>query len=109
VAGNRILSLAKRDPALKEELAKAGVRAGDVAAYLGRERVLALVGDEAALIAPARAILAETLSMWGLNGSLDVIVTHLERHAVRTLYDISPGPLPPRFEQYVAGVLAKGD
>ncbi len=109
VAGNRLLGLAKRDPALKQEIEAAGVRAADVPAFLGPDRVRALAGSEYDLIANARAVLDETLTMWQLTDEQRaLLMEQIERHAIRTLYDERPTPLPPRFHDYVAGVLQNG-
>lgn len=107
-AGNRILTAAQKQVKLRNEFERAGVRARDVAVYLGRDRVRELVGDEAELVANARAVVEEAFMMWELP--LDIrklLLDQVERHALRTLYDKNPSPLPEQFHVYVTGVLAK--
>ena len=78
-------------------------------AFLGPDRVRALAGSEYDLIANARAVLDETLTMWQLTDEQRaLLMEQIERHAIRTLYDERPTPLPPRFHDYVAGVLQNG-
>jgi hypothetical protein len=108
-AGNRIRSLANRDPQIREEIERNQVRARDIASFLKRDRVRALVGDEADLVGNARAVVEETFLMWDLPEATRVLLLdQIERHALRTLYDTNPSPLPPQFSVYVTGVLAKG-
>jgi hypothetical protein len=106
-AGNRIRSLAKRDPEVLALIE--GVRASDVAATLGPERVRALRVSERELVAAAKAVFEETLRMWGVSddAKAKVVLEQIELHAARTLYDLYPSPLPPAFQRYVAGVFEK--
>jgi hypothetical protein len=104
-AGNRIKSRAKRDPetaALVE-----GVAARDIAATLGRDRVRALGISERELVESALPLLEETLRLWGVLDAeaVRLIAEKIEQHAVRTLYDERPSPLPPQFQSYAAGLL----
>jgi hypothetical protein len=106
-AGNRLRSLAKRDPLLSRELE--GIPARDVAAVLTRDRVRTLTKDEAELVANARAVVEETFLMWDIpEATRAVLLDQIEHHALRTLYELRPSPLPTQFLVYVTGVLAKG-
>lgn len=104
-AGNRIRSLAKRDPKMLEAID--GVRPGQVAAILGRDRVRSLNGSEAALVAGCRDLIADALRVYGIADEdlVERVVQAVEQHAVRTLYQERPGPLPSTFTNYVAGLL----
>jgi hypothetical protein len=107
-AGNRILSFANRDPEIRAEIERNQIRARDIAAFLKRDRVRALVGDETDLVGNARAVVEETFMMWDLPEATRVLLLdQIERHALRTLYDMKPSPLPPQFHVYITGVLAK--
>jgi hypothetical protein len=108
-AGNRIRSLALKDPELRELIEQNNVKARDIAAFLKRDRVRPLVGDEAELLGNARAVVEETFLMWDLpEAARALLLDQVERHALRTLYDAKPSPLPDQFLTYVSGVLAKG-
>ncbi len=103
-AGNRVRSLAKRDPeALK---LVEGVRAGQVIAVLGRERVRALKAPgERELVAGARELILDALRVFGLKDDVAALVADsVEQHAARTLYDEHPAPLPPSFANYLSGL-----
>lgn len=105
-AGNRIKSAAKRDP--EAQRAIDGVRAGQVAAVLGRDRVRALkVGGEPELVSGARELILDALRMWDIGGDdvLERIAENVMKHAAMTLYDERPAPLPPSFTNYVTGLV----
>jgi hypothetical protein len=105
-AGNRLRSLAKRDP---EALALIdGVRPSGIAAALGREMAQKVrAPGEAELVAGAHELIVDALRVWGIEGDLAAkVAAQVERHAARTLYDPAPAPLPPQFENYVSGLVA---
>lgn len=105
-AGNRILTSARRDPDMAKLIE--GVPTRDLAATLGRERVRSLrVPSDAELVTGARALINEALRQWGLSDEVTALVGRsIEQHAIRTLYDMRPAPLPAAFENYVTGALA---
>lgn len=105
-AGNRLRSLAKRNPELRALVED--VPARDVAAVLGPENVRALgITDARELVGGAADLLGETIKLWriDLNGATSLIAEQLTQHAARTLFELRPMPLPPQFRTYVAGVL----
>lgn len=104
-AGNRIRSLAKRDPESLDLID--GVKAGLVAATLGRERVRALnAPSDLELVAGARDLIMDALRLFGIENETAVarIAENVEKHAARTLYDERPAPLPQTFVNYVAAL-----
>lgn len=105
VAGNRIRSLAKRDDDALAEVK--GKRAGEVAAILGQDRVRALgVASERDLVVGARDLIEDALRLWRLDeDAVGRLVTMIEEHAAKTLYEVQPSPLPPVFANYVSGLL----
>ncbi len=105
VAGNRIRSLAKKDDEMAAEIK--GKRAGDLAFILGRERLHALgVTSERDLVVGARELIEDALRLWRLDeAAVGQLVTMIEEHAARTLYERQPAPLPPVFHHYVSGLL----
>jgi hypothetical protein len=107
-AGNRLLSLAKRDSDLLAEIRESEVKTCDIAAFLGRDRVRQLGGVESELVPSAHQMLDDTFRAWNLSADVrTVLLEQVERHAIRTLYDAKPTPLPQRFQTYVAGVLSE--
>jgi hypothetical protein len=105
-AGNRLKSLAKRDP---EALALVeGVRPGQVAGALGRARVRALrAPNERELVVGARELVLDALRLWDVDPQVAMIVVELvEAHATRTLYQESPGGIPDTWVARIAGALA---
>lgn len=104
-AGSRLRSLAKKDP---EALALIdGIKNGDVAATLGRERVKALrAPSEKELVSAARDLLFDAIRTWGIDPKVaEVVAGNVERHAARTLYDLRPGGFPATFASYLNGLL----
>lgn len=103
-AGNRIRSLAKKDPDALALLD--GVRAGQVCFTLGRERVRALRADPLELVSGARDLIVDALRVYGITDEdvVERITENVERHAARTLYDERPSPLPDAFANYVAAI-----
>ncbi len=103
-AGNRLLSLARRNPEIYALVE--GVPARDVAATLGVDNVRALQVSERDLVAYATPLIRDALRLWGLDDTIvGLIVEQVERHAARTLYDARPSPLPLQFRSYVVGMV----
>ena len=105
-AGNRIRSLAKRDPETLRLLES--VPARQVAAVLGPERTRALgVDSELELVSGVSPILVDALRLFGVRAPsvAHLVIEKIEQHAARTLYDANPSPLPPQFQSYVAGLV----
>lgn len=105
-AGNRLRSLAKRNPDLLALIQD--VPARDVAAVLGADNVRALgVADPRELVIGISDLLGETFRLWrlDLNGATSLIADQVTQHAARTLFELRPVPLPPQFRTYVVGVL----
>src|SRR6201999_2282066 len=105
-AGARLRSRAKRNPDMLAMIE--GVRGGDVAAVLGRERVKALgAPPERELVAGAPELIEDVLSLYGLTdtGVADVLRDHVERIAAKSLYDrrTSAVLLPDSFESFLTG------
>lgn len=75
-----------------------GVEAGAVAATLGRELVLEQLdgkGDEHALVAGAAGEFTRSATKWGVPADIAIELGRLaEQHALRTLYESEPPPLP---------------
>jgi hypothetical protein len=106
-AGNRLRSYAKRDPEALELIK--GVRAGQVAAMLGRERARALKApSERDLVAGARELIVDALRVWGIEDEdlAAKIAENVEKHAAKTLWQERPTPLPSSFTNYVAALVA---
>ena len=109
-AGSRLRTLARRN---NETLALIdGVAARDVAATLGRSRVKNMpnVPSETDLVGGARTLVLDALRVFGITDEtvMVAIAETIEKHAVRTLYDLKPAPLPESFPQYVQGLLTAG-
>jgi hypothetical protein len=105
-AGNRLRSLAKRDPDLHALLEDMPAR--DIAAYLGPDRVRALgVADPRELVNSGTSLVVDALALWRIGDAATVllIAEQVEQHAARTLFEERPTPLPPQFRSYVAGVV----
>jgi hypothetical protein len=102
-AGNRLRSLAKRDPESAKLLD--GVKVSQVAATLGPDRVRALgAPTDQDLVAGVRDLIEETLRLHGLDqDAAGRVAEQVERHAARTLYEQQPPPLPATFTNYLLG------
>lgn len=106
-AGNRLRGYAKRDPECLRLLE--GIRAGQVAATLGRERVKSLrVPNESDLVAGVTGAILDALRMNGIEdeAAASAIASHVEKHAARTLYEMSPAALPASFDGVLTGIIA---
>lgn len=102
-AGNRLRSLAKRDPELRELLE--GVPTGQIACALGPERVRRLKTSERDLVAGSRPLIADAFRLYGLDPALAArVCDFVEQHAARTLYEERPRDLPPQLRSYVEGI-----
>jgi len=108
LAGNKIKNRAKRDKEAQALIE--GVPARQVAAVLGRERVRALgCPSEVELVSGCREFVADAARMWALDEPMvDRLVEMIEQHAARTLYEQRPIPLPPTFDNWIAGALTAG-
>lgn len=106
-AGHRLRSLAKRDPDAAKMIE--GLPGREIAPKLGRDRVKALGVTEIELVAPAAALIKDSLRVWGIDAQASsLIAEQIERHAAKTLYEERPATLPPQFHNYVAGILRDG-
>lgn len=108
VAGNRILSLAKKAPAETQERLK-GVRTPDVAVVLGRDEVRALgAPPERELVRGGHNMLVLSLHGWGIQDPdlCEQIVQAVEQYAARTLYEPRAAMLPPSLSSYLAGLVS---
>ena len=96
LAGNRIRTKTQGCKSCKESIE--GIGPASVAATLGRDIVRAELngnGDEGALVAGAADGFASTVSRWGIPADIALELGRLaEQHALRTLYEIDPPPLP---------------
>ena len=106
-AGARVRTLARRDKELEALID--GVRGGDVLATIGRARARQIpnIPPDVDLISGARDLILDSLRCFGVDRP-EIAVTlcdTIERHAVRTLYDERPAPMPDSFSQYVTGIL----
>lgn len=108
LAGVKIKNRAKKDRAALADLE--GVPARQVAAVLGRERVRALgCPSETELVRGCRDFVEDACRSWRLDPTLaDRLAELVEQHAARTLYEERPPPLPPTFQNWVAGALTAG-
>lgn len=106
LAGSRLRSKATGRPDACPECVDQidGVPAARVAATLGADAVRSLItGSDSALVAGAGLAFAATLERWGVNGGWpDELGRMVEQHALRTLYEREPPPLPPGFTASVA-------
>jgi hypothetical protein len=100
VAGARIRTAARRLPEIEQALD--GVSNREVAATIGREGVQALRLSAQDLVANVRPLILDTLRLWRIEGeAAAMIAQHVERHAMRTLYDPNPRSLPDSFSVYL--------
>lgn len=105
VAGARIRTRCKGKDELLAKIN--GARNDEVAALVGREGVRSLRIGERELIAGADDLILATLHSWGVH-DLDVIKSvceSIEQHAVRTLYERTPRPMPETFGVYLATLI----
>jgi hypothetical protein len=104
-AGQRLLSLAKRDPEVRKLITGPTTC---VASTLGAEVCAQLGAPEAVeLVAGAAELFAEAVRE--LIPALDVETAHalgvqIERHAAKTLWEAKPAPIPASFAHYVLEV-----
>lgn len=104
-AGAKVRSLAKRDPEILAVLS--GVKNIDVIATLGKQRCRKIhVPAERELIGDVGGLIADSLRMWGIKDEIgEVVRKNVEDHAMRTLYDRKPSPLPASFTGYLIGLM----
>ena len=106
-AGNKLLTLAKRDPELRDRLR--GVRSGDIAFTLGPENVKALgAPSERELVHCAHNLITEALRTWGIIDAelIELIAENVEQYAARTLYEPRAAQMPPSLANYISGLAA---
>lgn len=106
LAGARLSSLAKRDPALRDKIA--GLPTLKVPHAVGKGGARALgAPTERQLVSGCLELLRETLRQWQVDPAFaDRIIERVEKHAAATLYSERPSPLPPAFTAFVVGLLA---
>lgn len=105
-AGNRLLSLAKRDAVLTKRLRR--VDTGQVAATLSAVGVESLDAPAVReLVTGARPLVLSALRQFGVADPLIAgrIADSVERHAASTLFELDPRPFPPSFRNYLDGLL----
>lgn len=106
-AGARLLTLAKRDPVLREKLRD--VRSGDIPAVLGPETVKQLgAPSERELVRCAHSLIKDALHTWGIIDPelVDQIAENVEQYAARTLYEPRAAQMPASLANYIAGLAA---
>ncbi len=106
-AGNKLRSLAKRDPEIMARLR--GVRSADVAAVLGPEVCKKLdAPNERELVHCAHTLITEALRTWGIIDQelIDLIAENVEQYAARTLYESRAAQMPQSLANYIAGLAA---
>ncbi len=96
LAGSRLKNRSQGCESCKETVK--AVTASAVASALGAETVRGIIdghSSEAALVAGSGDELAETLTRFGVTGDWPAQIGRLvEQHALRTLYEAAPPPLP---------------
>lgn len=106
-AGAKVLNQIRRRKDLQD--AVHGVRAGDVAATLGRDVIRQLNLDAAGLLLGARPLILDVLAQFGCDqAQAEAISNYIERHAARTLFDLNP-QVPPQFRGVIERMLRQGD
>jgi hypothetical protein len=106
VAGNRLVSLAKRNPEYRDLVR--GVTTGQVAHTLGAIRTRELGESPKSLVSGARPLIVDGIRMQGVPAEIaGRLADAIEEHAARTLYEKQPTTMPPAFANYVAGLTAR--
>lgn len=104
LAGQRLIRRSQSCADCKERIKT--VPAGLVASALGADTVREIIDghtSENALVAGVGSGLAGKLRDWGLDGEWpDQLGRLVEAHALRTLYEQKPPPLPPAFAATIA-------
>lgn len=108
LAGARLKNRSQACAECKERVR--GLVASAIPAALGAEQVRTILeghGSEADLVKGAGAELAEALGRWGIAPEWRVeLGDRVEQHALRTLYELEPPPLPAGFAAVVAKAVA---
>lgn len=103
-AGARLVSRSQGCEPCREKIA--GVPLSLVASALGMDQVRNLVATETELVAGGADSLAETITRWGVGGEwTGELGKMVEAHAIRTLYEEEPPPLPAGFAAVVSRAL----
>ncbi len=106
-AGQRLLSLAKRDPEIRKRLT--GTKPTQVAAKLG-EKDAARIGAPtgAVLVEGAADLFVECMRECSVldQESAAMLGRQIERHAAQTLFEEKPHPIPPAFARVVLEIQA---
>ena len=102
-AGQRLLSLAKKDRELHAALVEGAYRPSQVAAALGIKAAAHLEAPEPLkLVDGAADLFVECLREQGIEGELaETLGRHIERHAAATLYEERPAPIPAAFARLI--------
>lgn len=100
-AGSKIWSLLNQHRDVREEMKD--VRKGDLAAALGRERLRELRITDRDLCTGSRILVIDALRLFTKldRETSNLIADAVEQHALRTLYDSPPKPLPDTFAVYM--------
>lgn len=108
LAGARLKNRSQACAECKERVR--GLVASAIPAALGAEQVRSILeghGSEADLVKGAGAELAEALGRWGIAPEWRAeLGERVEQHALRTLYELEPPPLPAGFAAVVAKAVA---
>lgn len=108
LAGAKIKNHAKKDPDVLVLIAR--VRAGMIAHTLGPDTVKRLTGQtEAQLVSGGQNLIEEAMEMLGVTdpATVELVVSNVERHAAKTLYDERPAPLPAPLVNRIAAAAKK--
>lgn len=105
-AGSKLLTAFRRDEDVQESLR--GIRTSEIPSRLGLNRVRSRGFTEAQLAATAGDLMRDALRMFNVKDEtvVESIVSTVEKHAARTMFEANPSPLPASFINYVRGVIA---
>lgn len=108
LAGAKVRNYAKKDQ--DAEKAIDGVRPGLVPHTLGPEAVKALCKQtESQLVSGTRGMIEDAMRIFGVTdpATVELVVSNVERHAAKTLYDERPAPLPAPLVNRIAAAAKK--
>jgi hypothetical protein len=107
LAGSRLVRRSQKCAPCRDKISE--VQATLIASTLGQEMVREVIdghSSEAELVGGVGAALANKLRTWGIRGEWpDQLGALVEQHALRTLYEEQPPPLPSAFAAAVAKAL----
>jgi hypothetical protein len=95
LAGAKVRNYAKKNADAEKQID--GVRPGLVPHTLGPEAVKALCKQtESQLVSGTRSMIEDAMRIFGITdpATIELVVSNVERHAAKTLYDERPAPLP---------------